>query len=89
MTTTKFGLFKFQSGYRKLYLNSPKGYSRKVINVQTAYQCQHGCVGSGGVGPRPCGAGQGRGPVSTRPAHATGPSGWPADLGSQLYHSNT
>ena len=22
-----FGLFKFQSGYRKLYLNSPKGYS--------------------------------------------------------------
>ena len=32
----KFGLFKFQSGYRKLYLNSPKGYSRKIINAQTA-----------------------------------------------------
>jgi len=31
----KFGLFKFQSGYKKLYLNSPKGYSRKIINVQT------------------------------------------------------
>jgi len=30
-----FGLFKFQSGYRKLYLSSPKGYSRKIINVQT------------------------------------------------------
>ena len=29
-----FGLFKFQSGYRKLYLNSPKGYSRKLINAQ-------------------------------------------------------
>jgi len=25
----KVGLFKFKSGYRKLYLNSPKGYSRK------------------------------------------------------------
>jgi len=30
------GLFKFQSGYRKIYLNSPKGYSRKIINMQTA-----------------------------------------------------
>jgi len=30
------GIFKFQSGYRKLYLNSPKGYSRKIINAQTA-----------------------------------------------------
>ena len=30
-----FGLFKCQSGYRKLYLNSPKGYSRKIINAQT------------------------------------------------------
>jgi len=29
------GLFKFQSGYRKLYLNSPKGYSRKITNAQT------------------------------------------------------
>jgi len=31
-----FGLFKFQSGYRKYYLNSLKGYSRKIINTQTA-----------------------------------------------------
>ena len=31
----KIGLFKCQSGYRKLYLNSPKGYSRKNINAQT------------------------------------------------------
>jgi len=30
-----FGLFKFQSGYRKFYLNSPKGYSRKIIYAQT------------------------------------------------------
>ena len=30
-----FGLFKFKSGYRKLCLNSPKGYSRKIINAQT------------------------------------------------------
>ena len=30
-----FGLFKFQSSYRKFYLNSPKGYSRKIINAQT------------------------------------------------------
>jgi len=29
-----FRLFKFQSANRKLYLNSPKGYSRKIINVQ-------------------------------------------------------
>jgi len=32
---TNFGLFKFQSGYRKLYLNSPKGCSRKIISAQT------------------------------------------------------
>jgi len=32
---TNFVLFKFQSGYRKLYLNSPKGYSRKIINAHT------------------------------------------------------
>ena len=34
----KIGLFQFQSGYRKFYLNSPKGYilySRKIINAQT------------------------------------------------------
>jgi len=30
-----FGLFKFQPGYRKLYLNSPEGYSRTIINAQT------------------------------------------------------
>jgi len=31
------GLFIFQSGYRKFYLNSTKGYSRKIINAQTDY----------------------------------------------------
>ena len=31
----EFGLFKNNSGYRKLYLNSPKGYSRKIIIAQT------------------------------------------------------
>jgi len=31
-----FGLFKFHSGYVKFYLNSPKGYNRKIINAQTA-----------------------------------------------------
>ena len=25
------------SGYRKCYLNSPKGYSRKMINAQTGH----------------------------------------------------
>ena len=34
----KIGIFKFLSGYRKLYLNSPKGYSRKIINVQTVLE---------------------------------------------------
>jgi len=32
------GLFKFQSGYRKLYFKSPKGYSRKIIKAQTGFQ---------------------------------------------------
>jgi len=32
----KFGLLKFNSGYGKMYFNSPKGYSRKIINAQTA-----------------------------------------------------
>ena len=32
----KFELLKFYSGYGKFYLNSPKGYSRKIINAQTA-----------------------------------------------------
>ena len=32
-----FGLFKFQSGYRKFCLNSRKGYSRKIINAQTGW----------------------------------------------------
>ena len=31
----KFGLIQFHSGYGKFYLNSPKGYSRKIINAQT------------------------------------------------------
>ena len=31
----KFGLLQFHSGYGKFYLNSPKGYSRKIINAQT------------------------------------------------------
>ena len=31
----KFGLLQFYSGYAKKYFNSPKGYSRKIINVQT------------------------------------------------------
>ena len=32
----KFGLLKFHSGYGKFNLNSPKGYSLKTINAQTA-----------------------------------------------------
>jgi len=31
----KIGLFKFHSGYGKFNLNSPKGYSLKIINAQT------------------------------------------------------
>ena len=31
----KFGLLQFHSGYGKFYFNSPKGYSRKIINAQT------------------------------------------------------
>jgi len=31
----KFGLLKFHSGYEKFNLNSPKGYSLKIINAQT------------------------------------------------------
>ena len=30
-----FALFKFQSDYWKIYLNSPRGYSRNIISVQT------------------------------------------------------
>ena len=33
----KFGLLKFHSCYGKFYLNSPNGYSRNIINVQTAW----------------------------------------------------
>jgi len=33
----KFGLLQFHSGYAKNYLNSPKGYDRKIINAQTAF----------------------------------------------------
>ena len=29
------GLLKFQSGYRKFYLNSPKGYSQIIFNMKT------------------------------------------------------
>ena len=32
----KFGLSQFHSGYGNFYLNSPKGYSWKIINAQTA-----------------------------------------------------
>jgi len=31
----KFGQLKFQSGYGKFNLNSPKGYTLKIINAQT------------------------------------------------------
>jgi len=31
----KFGLLQFHSGYGNIYLNSPNGYSRKLINAQT------------------------------------------------------
>jgi len=31
-----FGLLKFHLGYGKFNLNSPKGYSLKIINAQTA-----------------------------------------------------
>ena len=31
----KLGVFKFQSGYKKFYMKSPKGYSRTIINAQT------------------------------------------------------
>jgi len=31
----KFGLLIFQSGYGKFNLNSPKGYSLKIIYAQT------------------------------------------------------
>jgi len=34
----KFGLLKFHSGYGKFYFNSPKGYTRKIINAQTDAQ---------------------------------------------------
>jgi len=34
----KFGLLKVHSGYGKFNLNSPKGYSLKIINTQTDYK---------------------------------------------------
>jgi len=40
------GLSKFQSGYRKLYLNSLNGYSLKIINAQTDTDL---AIGVGGV----------------------------------------
>ena len=36
----KFGLLKFHSGYGKFNLNSPNGYSLKIINAQTALDSQ-------------------------------------------------
>jgi len=35
----KFELLKFHSGYGKFNLNSPKGYSLKIINAQTDVVC--------------------------------------------------
>jgi len=35
----KFGLLKFHSGYEKFNLNSPEGYSLKIINAQTVVAC--------------------------------------------------
>ena len=35
----KFGLLQFYSGYVNFYLNSPKIYSRKIINAQTECSC--------------------------------------------------
>jgi len=36
------GLLKFQSGYRKFYLDCPKGYCRNIINAQTNHDLK--CV---------------------------------------------
>ena len=33
----KFGLLKFYSGYEKININSPKGYSLKIIKAQTVF----------------------------------------------------
>ena len=33
----KIGLFKFQTGYRKFYLNNPKGYSKKYFTVHVGF----------------------------------------------------
>jgi len=45
----KFGLLKFNSGYGKFNLNSSKGYSLKIINVQTvARYCAPVWEGVGG-----------------------------------------
>jgi len=54
MTITKFwGYLKFQLGHRKFYLNSPQGYSRKIINAQTDHQPLVLCPPrSGAGGPR-------------------------------------
>ena len=38
----KFVLLKFHSGYDKFNLNSPKGYSLKIINAQTVVKSTHG-----------------------------------------------
>ena len=49
----KFGLFKFQSSYRKLYLDSSKGYSWKIINAQTVLYICKACVSSQDESDRP------------------------------------
>jgi len=36
----KLGLLQFHSGYENFYLNSSEGYSRKIINAQTAVGCK-------------------------------------------------
>ena len=40
----KFGLLQFHPGYGKFYLNSPKDYSRKIINAQTDQNDKFGKV---------------------------------------------
>ena len=58
----KFGLLKFHSGYGKFNLNSPKGYSLKIINAQTdVRQRRDNSNVSFTSGPR--GAPYGRGPM--------------------------
>ena len=41
----KFGVLQIHSGYEQFYLNSPKGYSRKIINAQTGLLTLANCEG--------------------------------------------